>query len=163
MEIIDYSSDHAEEIAELYHSTIHSISKKYYSPEQLEAWAKTLPDYKRWRKRLEITPPTLLMKDGRVASFIGFEKNGKIDWLFTHPDYQRQGLATALCSYAEDLTRNRNGKTLRTYASKAAKGFFLEQGFGLVRENQAERNGVALTNYYMVKKLDRHEEVIAPR
>ena len=72
--------------------------------------------------------------------------------MYTHPNYQRQGLASTLYDYIEDLACKRHEKFLYTYSSKVAKIFFLKKGFDLVHKNRENRNNITIVNYYMVKK-----------
>jgi putative acetyltransferase len=156
MEITNYNKKYAKEIVDLIHSAVHSVSKNYYSPEQLEAWSQTPPNYVSWAKKLEDSPPILLIKNEVVVAFTGLKKRGEIDFLYTHPNYQRQGFASYLYSYIENLAYGRNEKNLSVYASKVAKSFFLKQGFDLVRENIVTRNDVDLVNYFMTKELNKN-------
>ena len=69
-----------------------------------------------------------------------------LDRLYVHKDYQRQGVATALCNELE-----RGFDRITTHASITAKPFFLHRGYKVVREQQVVRNGISLTNYVMEK------------
>ena len=153
MKIFPYHKDDAKKIADLYHSAVHAVSSVYYSLEQLEAWSQTPPDYQFWKERLDKTLPYVLKIDGILAGFIELEEGGGIDCLYTHPDYQGQGVASVLYNYAETVARSRNEKELHVYASIVAKNFFSKRGFDQVSENKVKRKGVTLRNFYMVKNL----------
>jgi len=45
MEIINYVPNFACEIADLFHDSVHEITRSHYSKEAIEAWAPTPPDY----------------------------------------------------------------------------------------------------------------------
>ena len=70
--------------------------------------------------------------------------------MFVHKDYQGQGIASAVCDEPEKAV---NTKTITTHASITAKPFFERKGYKVVKEQQAVRDGIALKNYLMEKKL----------
>jgi putative acetyltransferase len=153
MNIQTYSPERAAEIADLYHAAVHAIADAVYTPEQKEAWAPTPPDYGRWAKRLNSKRPFLALIDKRIAGFIELEDDGHIDCLYTHPNYQGRGVASALYDYLLDEASNRRISRLFVEASHVAKPFFAKRGFAVVRENLVERQGVALSNFSMEKWL----------
>ena len=70
--------------------------------------------------------------------------------MFVHKDYQGQGIASAVCDEPEKAV---NIKTITTHASITAKTFFERKGYKVVKEQHAVRDGIALKNYLMEKKL----------
>lgn len=83
-----------------------------------------------------------------IAGFGDIDKDGYLDRLFVHADYQGKGIATAVCNQLEQAV---DGK-ITTYASITAKPFFEKRGYKVVKERQEERQGVLLTNYVMIKE-----------
>ena len=86
--------------------------------------------------------------EGKIAGFGDMAEGGYMDRLYVHKDFQRQGVATALC---EALEQAAGTAAIRTHASLTARGFFEKRGYRLVREQQVERRGVLLTNFVMEK------------
>ena len=62
--------------------------------------------------------------------------------------YQGKGVATALCDRLEQVCAG----VISTHASITAKPFFEKRGYRVIREQQVERQGVALTNFVMEKR-----------
>lgn len=85
--------------------------------------------------------------DGVIAGFGDIDETGYLDRLYVHKDYQRRGVAAALCDAME---RTAPGKIV-THASITARPFFEGRGYTVVRTQQVERQGVLLTNYVMEK------------
>lgn len=86
-----------------------------------------------------------------AMSLVGFgdiDKTGYLDRLFVHADYQRKGIATAICNQLEQAVQG----NITTDASITAKPFFEKRGYRVIREQQVERQGVALTNFVMEKR-----------
>lgn len=86
------------------------------------------------------------VSDDIIVGFGDIDDTGYLDRLFVHKDYQRQGIATALCDMLE-VGFNR----ITTHASITAKPFFSHRGYRVIKEQQVVRYGISLTNYVMEK------------
>ena len=64
-------------------------------------------------------------------------------------DCQGQGIARALCDRLEGVVSG----PVTTHASITARPFFEARGYRVVRQQQVERQGVALTNFVMEKPV----------
>ena len=82
-----------------------------------------------------------------IVGFGSIDKLGYLDLLFVHKDYQKQGIATALCNELE-----KGFSVINTFASITAKPFFESRGYVVVSEWEAERFGVKLKNFEMQKE-----------
>ncbi len=153
MEIRHYKIDETRQIADLYHDTVHEIAKEKYSPQQLEAWAPTPPDYQYWTNRLATKNPYVCLVDKKVVGFMELEESGYINCAYTHKDFQRRGIANALYATIEEEAKRLNLQRLYVDASLIAITFFEKHGFNQVRVNQVERAGLTLTNVSMEKYL----------
>ena len=153
MKIRPYTADRANEIANLFHASVHAIDDQIYAPEQKEAWAPTPPDYAAWAGRLAVKQPFVAIINDRVAGFMGLDPDGHIDCAYTHPDFQCRGVASALYNHLVTEAGNRKLKRLYVEASIVARPFFERRGFTLLHENNVQRNGVTLINYTMEKYI----------
>ena len=156
MKIRDYRADDSNEIAELFHGSVHSLRAEGFCPAELEAWAPTPPDYSHWRKRLAEKKPYVAEWDGMIIGFIELEDDGHIDCFYTHRDFQRQGVGRALYSHLLGEAEARDIHDLYVEASAIARPFFEREGFRLEQTNRLERRGQILTNFSM--RLDRRSE-----
>jgi len=102
---------------------------------------------------LRAKPPFVAVQEGAIVGFMTLEASGHIDWTYTHPDHQRQGIATALYAHLEKEAQRRGTPRLYVEASKLARPFFAKHGFIVVRENQICRGTINLTNWTMEKFL----------
>ena len=80
--------------------------------------------------------------------FGDIDKTGYLDCLFVHVDYQRKGIATAICNQLEQAVKG----DITTHVSITVKPFFEKRGYKIVKEQQVERQGIFLTNYVMIKE-----------
>ena len=142
-----YKSSDCKCLTELFYDTVHTVNAKDYTKEQLDAWAPYEIDLIEWDKTLSEHYSIVAVQDDIVVGFGDIDKSGYLDRLYVHKDYQRQGIATAVCNELEDAV---NSFEIFTYASVTAKPFFEKRGYKIVSEQRVVRNGVYLTNYKMI-------------
>ena len=148
-----FTREKANQVADLFHRAVHCIDPTLYTVEQKEAWAPTPPDYAYWLARLVIKQPWLALVDNHVVGFIESDADGYIDCLYTHPDFQNQGVACALYEQLLMIANTRESDRLYVEASIVAKPFFERRGFVQIAENRVQRKGVTLINFTMEKRL----------
>ena len=85
----------------------------------------------------------------RIVGFGDIDKTGYLDRLYIHKDYQRKGIAAALCDRLEQAN---NITKIITHASITAKGFFEKRGYVVLKAQEVERRGVKLKNFVMKKR-----------
>lgn len=150
MIIRKYLPSDCKHLVELFYQTVHSINAKDYTDEQLNAWATGNVNMEKWNRSLSEHFSLVAMKDGMIAGFGDIDRTGCLDRLYVHKDYQKQGIATAICDKLEHAF---GVSKITTYASITAKPFFLHRGYTIIKEQQVIRSNVPLTNYIMEKRL----------
>jgi len=70
---------------------------------------------------------------------------GYLDRLYTHKDYQRQGIATALVIKLESEARKIRLSEIHTEASVTARPFFEIHGYEVMRAQSVERTKTLVT------------------
>ena len=153
MEIRRYCPGDLKQIAELFRDTIKNINCKDYNDEQIRVWSgryKSLMDNNAFFERIY----TLVAEEnGIITGYGNITGDGYIDHLYVHSDYQKRGIATALCDRLERIAVDKGSGQLTAYSSMTAKGFFEHRGYIALRENYADLNGIKLKNYYMKKEI----------
>ncbi len=150
MIIRHYEPTDCEVLANLFYFTVHTVNAKDYTKEQLSAWATGNIDLQEWNKSLSEHYTFVAVKNNIIVGFGDINKSGYLDRLYVHKDYQRQGIATAICDKLEQAVVVNK---IVVHASITAKSFFVKRGYRIVREQQVGRNGIALTNYVMEKQV----------
>ena len=150
MIIRQYTPKDCEDLVKLFYHTVHTTNAKDYSQEQLNVWATDKIDLEVWNKSLSEHYTVVAVENNIIVGFGDIDKSGYLDRLFVHRDYQRRGIATAICNKLEQAVK---ADKIITHASITAKPFFEQRGFNVVKEQQVERNGIALTNYVMEKQV----------
>ncbi len=147
MEIRTYNKADLTEIIKLFQSTVHLINRKDYSQEQLAVWAPDSIDLEDWDKTLSAHHTFVVTQDSIVIGFGDIDDSGFMDRLYVHHNYQRQGVATLICSRLEATVESH--LTIRVHSSITAKPFFDSRGYKVVKEQFVERGGIFLKNYIM--------------
>lgn len=147
MQIRKYQSSDCKEITELFYNTIHTVNTRDYTKEQVEVWAPEEPDLDKWNESLLAHHSIVAVEDNRIVGFGDIDETGYLDCLFVHRDYQRQGIASALCDQLEQAVPGR----IFVHASITARPFFESRGYRVVKQQQVERKGIFLTNFVMEK------------
>ena len=98
------------------------------------------------RAILAIQRTLIAQADGITVGFGSIDSSGYLDLLYVHKDYQRIGIATALCNHLEQ-----GFKIISTHSSITAKPFFEKRGYSVVKSHTATCNNCELINFYMVK------------
>ncbi|MGN1104440.1 MAG: GNAT family N-acetyltransferase [Candidatus Coproplasma sp.] len=152
MIIRQYKIDDLEFVSQLFYETVKCINARDYSAEQIDVWTKN-SDCLRTRQSDLIMQHTLVAEENNtIVGFGSIDESGYLDLLYTHKDYQGQGIATALCEQLET-----GFSVIKTHASITAKPFFEGRGYTVVKEQEVVRSGVKLKNYEMIK----HNPVIS--
>lgn len=149
MLIREYRSSDCRELTELFWNTVHTVNAKDYTKEQLDVWATGQVDLKKWNQSLQEHFSIVAVDDiDMIVGFGDIDKTGYLDRLYVHPDYQRKGIATAICSQLESAVQG----DIVTHASITARSFFEKRRYKVVKEQQVERQGIFLTNFIMIKE-----------
>lgn len=147
MIIREYQPSDCEELAQLFFDTVHTVNAEDYTKEQLCAWASGRVDLEQWNRSFLLHYTLVAVEDGKIVGFGDIDPLGYLDRLYVHKDYQRKGVASALCDRLEQAARDR----IFSHVSITARPFFESRGYKPVKMQQVERQGVLLTNFIMEK------------
>ena len=147
MVIRKYQPSDCKELTELFYNTVHTINAKDYTEQQLYAWATGKIGLEQWNQSLQQHDCIVAVDDNRMIGFGDMDETGYLDRLFVHKDYQRKGVATAICDRLERAVKG----NVVTHASITARPFFERRGYQVLKQQQVTRDGISLTNYVMEK------------
>ena len=153
MRIRPYTAADCPAVLALFYHTVHTVNRRDYAPDQLDAWAPADPDAARWDSSLR--QHTALVAEDEAGRLLGFADMdvaaGYLDRLYVAAGCQRQGVGTALCDALEGQLAP--GARVTVHASLTARPFFEARGYQVVRARQVERRGVTLPNLVMEKRM----------
>lgn len=145
MIIREYQPSDCKELAELFYNTVHTVNARDYTKEQLEVWATGMVDLEGWNQSLQENYSIVALDDKLIIGFGDIDKNGYLNRLYVHKDYQGKGVAAAICDRLEKKVR----KKVITHASITARSFFEKRGYKVIKEQYVERKGIMLENFVM--------------
>lgn len=147
MIIRNYQPSDCNALADLFYDTVHVINAKDYTQKQLDAWASNDIDLEKWNQSFQEHDSIIAIEHGIIIGFGDIDKTGYFDRLYVHKDYQRKGVATAICNQLE----SKKFKKIITHASITARPFFEKRGFVVIKKQEVERKGIFLANFLMEK------------
>ncbi|OJU09159.1 MAG: GNAT family N-acetyltransferase [Clostridiales bacterium 43-6] len=153
MFIREYKPDDCPLLAQLFYDTVHTVNAKDYTEEQLDAWGTGNVNLDEWNHSFLEHTTLVAAQDGVITGFADMDRNGYLDRLYVHKDYQGIGIATALVKELERRVEQYNAVCFETHASITAKPFFEKLGYTVQAENITVRKGVSMTNFKMTKTV----------
>lgn len=142
-----------KKLAELLYSSVHTLCTKDYNAAELDAWAPKNMDMKKFSSSLFRSHNWVMVHNREIVGFVNVEKDGYVNRLFTHPDYVRKGIGSALLKTAENWAKKRGLRRMRLAASKTGYEFYKKMGYNIVDVEIVERKGVRFENKVMEKML----------
>lgn len=145
--------DEYDEVIKLINETVHSVCKNDYSEKELDAWAPANFDAVKFRNSLSDAFNIVAFKGEKIVGFLSIERNGYINRLYTHKDFQKMGIATSLFEKALLWARENGIRELSLDSSKTAEGFYLKMGFEKTGISVIHHGDVVFRNTVMKKLL----------
>ncbi len=145
-----YEKSDLAPIVKLFKDTVYTVNSRDYTREQIDAWAGGKIDLDSWQSSLSVHDTIVALEGNLIVGFGDAAKDGYLDRLYVHKDFQKMGVATNICDMREKLS---NSEYMYTHASITARAFFEKRGCCLKEERQVLRRGIILKNYLMEKFL----------
>lgn len=153
MELRAYQPADLEEIYQLFYDTVHSVNRKDYGLEQLDAWAPRQMDRPGGNNPWRIMKPGWLGKMERSLALAIWVRGGYLDRLYVHKDFVRKGIASALLARLEESAAGQGCRRIYTEASITARPFFERWGYQVVKPQEKPLRGQVFINFVMEKIL----------
>lgn len=142
-------------IQQLFYETVHRVNATDYSLEQLQALAPEQPDRETWIL-LDQQYCYIVEYQRQIVGFASMTKEGSLDFLYVHKDFQNKGIASNLLKQMERIARKFQLDKIDTESSLTAKGFFASKGFQVLKESDNIIRGVPIVKLHMEKTLHYH-------
>ncbi|ABF65491.1 Acetyltransferase, GNAT family [Ruegeria sp. TM1040] len=155
MQIRPFEPRDAVDWARIFHTAVHEVGARDYTPEQCAAWSPEPAPVDRVLERAQDGRRIWVAADTQdvAQGFIELEPDGHIDCFYLAPDVAGAGIGASLYARLEHEARSLALASLFVEASEAARRFFLRQGFAEDHRRDFERRGVRIHNYAMSKTL----------
>ena len=145
----------APQIASLFKRSVLELGPRFYSQEQVEAWAARGPSTASVLSRNNDGRITFVSVDkaDQVIAYAELEPDGHIDQVYALPHAAGTGVVYALYDEMEKHAVKLGMTILHTEASEGAWRFFLKKDFIERGKRVFEIEGVEIHNYAMDKAL----------
>lgn len=153
MKIREYKNGDLDEMLELFYDTVHNINVRDYTEEQVNMWAPKKSEKSKWREYFNKNYCYVAIIDKKIVGFSDLTREGYLNTIYIHKDFQRKGIATELLGIIEKKAKKLNIDVITTEASITAKPFFKNKGFNIVKEQTKYHKGLIFINYIMEKKI----------
>ena len=137
-------------IRDLFLRSVQEVAIRDYTPSQCAAWTAGA-DKPGWAERFLATWTIDAFCEDQLAGFANLESPTQLDCFYVHPDFQRQGVGTALLNAIVAQARSQGAVFLQSDISLTAEPFFRRQGWKAVRRNQVCRGDQVLIKTTMRK------------
>jgi len=144
----------ADSVRELFRETIISVNEKDYDEKQIDIWASGSEDKTAWERKIAEQHFLIAGIDSKTVGFSSITDEGYIDFMFTHKDYQHQGIATKMLNALEEIAIEKELETVWAEVSITARPFFSSKGFRITERFVNEVKGVKFDDCIMTKYLE---------
>lgn len=100
-----YAKEDLPQILALFRETVHAVNAADYTPRQLEAWAPSELDVKKWEASLAAHYALLAWEKEKLLGFGDIDESGYLDRLYVAADSLRRGIGRALSEALEEYAR----------------------------------------------------------
>jgi len=154
IEIFRANENDVEAITQLFRDTIQNVNAKDYPPDEIDDWSGWWTAHNKWKERIETQYFIKATFKNNVVGFSSLANDGYLDFMFTHKDYQRHGIAANLLSKIERKARLQGNKTIYSDVSLTAKGFFEKHGYIVEKQQLKRSKNKELVNFRMTKNIE---------
>lgn len=142
-----------EEMVQVLHlqrQAIQMLCRKDYSPHQVDAIVQSQHQWRGQQERIYVA-----QKGEHLVGFIAFSPcTTKILGIYVHPNHIRQGIATQLLQYFEQLAIRKQRQTLQVIASLTAVALYQSQGYVCVKKTEINALGISVPCLIMEKSTN---------
>ncbi|UNK57747.1 GNAT family N-acetyltransferase [Pseudoxanthomonas daejeonensis] len=156
MIIRNFMPGEEEALRGVFVSSVHDLAAKFYTPEQINAWAPIAYDRQEWASKLARLRPFVAVSEGQVVGYADLQGPGYIDHFFVSGRFAGRGVGNALMGHICGVAARRGISELSADVSLSAEPFFSKHGFVVVERQTVAVAGVELANARMCKAL-RHQ------
>lgn len=153
IEIRQATETDIKDITDLFYETIQTINRKDYSQEEVDDWSSWRNDFEKWKEGLSEQYFILAILKNKVVGFSSIARDGYLDFMFTHKDFQGKGIAKKMLVELEKKSLEQKNNCIYSDVSITAKEFFLSQGFEIEKQQLKRSKEKELINYRMKKNL----------
>ena len=137
----------------VFHSAIHDVAIRDYTPLQVDTWAPGEYDAAAWASRVQGLRPFVALLDDRISGYADLQADGCIDHFYVAAWAGGQGVGGALMRRILARAGELGLVALSAHVSLTAQPFFAHFGFTVIEHRVVNVRGVEMRNAAMTKAL----------
>jgi RimJ/RimL family protein N-acetyltransferase len=153
IKIFRATKDDVGMITQLFRDTIQNINSNDYPADEIEDWSSWWIDHDKWKERIEEQYFIKAIIEDKIVGFSSLAKDGYLDFMFTHKDYQGHGVAASLLKKIERKAKAQGNDFIYSDVSITAKGFFEKHGYVVEKQQLKKSKNKELLNFRMIKTV----------
>lgn len=142
-----------DSILELFEGTVQHVNAKDYSKEQIAIWKQT-KDREIWNAKITSQSFFVATINNQIVGFSSIDSDGYLDFMYTHHQHQRQGIATKLLNTIEKEAQAMKLDRVWASVSLTAQAFFAKYGYVQYDNEHKLLSGVHFKNALMEKAFN---------
>ena len=137
----------------LFYQTVTISGSHLFTKAELKFYAKLAIDKRHWISKFTNDFVYNAKLNGEIIGSFSLTQDGKIEYIFVHKNYQRQGIATGLYRMLEEIASKNRIKVLTTSVNSATKAFYEKHGFEIIESVKKVAGGESVSELSAVKYI----------
>jgi len=137
----------------LFYQTVTIYGSKIFTKEEVKIFSRLALDKKHWIQKFTEDFVYNAKLNGEVVGSFSLSKDGVIEYIFVHQNYQGRGIAKELYKTLENVSKQANIEVLTTRISMSTRDFFKKNGFEIIKNIEKVAGGEDIVTYNGVKNL----------
>lgn len=143
------------QMKDLFRTTVLNVNSKDYTEAEVMDWVSCGDNEVRWKELLVNNRYVgAFNEDNVLVGFSSMNKDGYLNSMFVHKDFQHKGIATQLLSEVERIAVQYGVEYITCEVSLTARTFFEKKGYEIIKIQKYKANKLELTNFVMRKALN---------
>lgn len=140
---------------DLFRTTVLNVNSKEYTEAEVMDWVSCGNNEVRWKELLVSNRYVGAFNECNVlVGFSSMNKDGHLNFMFVHKDFQHKGIATQLLLEVERIAVQYGVGYITCEVSLTARAFFEKKGYETIKIQKCKANKLELTNFVMRKVLN---------
>lgn len=150
MKIRKATLNDANELKEIFRTTVQKVNCKDYPEKHIQVWSEVADEFD-WSTIFDTQKVWVVERNNEIAGFSSLKPDGLLNLMYVHYNHQGMGVATLLEKTILSEAKAQKNKTIWASVSKTARPFFKARGYEITRMDIREKSGVTFENAIMEK------------
>jgi len=137
----------------LFYQTVTIYGSKIFTKSEVKIFSRLALDKNHWKQKFVNDFIYNAKLNGEVIGSFTLSKNGEIEYVFVHQNYQGRGIAKKLYETLERVAKEAGIDILTTSINSNTKDFFRKNGFKIIKNAEKVAGGEDIVSYDGVKNI----------